>query len=151
MWIFYSKLIFIMLFKKKEQLALLQWIHNIYQGFRTCPALRPHKQIGLNLTVQGAVFLTSETSALLKPWLPYTHMWATFWSPDIYTCHNIITHFPFVLPLSFRFGRIGRLTLRAALEKGVEVVAVNDPFISLDYMVGGHLCCCCGFSGLYVL
>jgi len=33
------------------------------------------------------------------------------------------------------FGRIGRLTLRAALEKGVEVVAVNDPFISLDYMV----------------
>ncbi|BFZ23345.1 hypothetical protein BsWGS_26384 [Bradybaena similaris] len=33
------------------------------------------------------------------------------------------------------FGRIGRLTLRAALEKGVNVVAVNDPFISLEYMV----------------
>jgi len=33
------------------------------------------------------------------------------------------------------FGRIGRLTLRAAIEKGVEVVAVNDPFIDLDYMV----------------
>jgi len=33
------------------------------------------------------------------------------------------------------FGRIGRLTLRAALEKGVDVVAVNDPFIDLDYMV----------------
>ncbi|ODN05309.1 Glyceraldehyde-3-phosphate dehydrogenase 2 [Orchesella cincta] len=33
------------------------------------------------------------------------------------------------------FGRIGRLVLRAALEKGVEVVAVNDPFIGLDYMV----------------
>jgi len=33
------------------------------------------------------------------------------------------------------FGRIGRLVLRAALEKGVEVVAVNDPFIELDYMV----------------
>jgi len=33
------------------------------------------------------------------------------------------------------FGRIGRLTLRAALAQGVEVVAVNDPFISLDYMV----------------
>jgi len=33
------------------------------------------------------------------------------------------------------FGRIGRLTLRACLERGVKVVAVNDPFISLDYMV----------------
>uniref|UniRef100_A0A7S1T5N8 Glyceraldehyde-3-phosphate dehydrogenase n=2 Tax=Compsopogon caeruleus TaxID=31354 RepID=A0A7S1T5N8_9RHOD len=33
------------------------------------------------------------------------------------------------------FGRIGRLVLRAALEKGsVEVVAVNDPFIDLEYM-----------------
>lgn len=33
------------------------------------------------------------------------------------------------------FGRIGRLVLRAALTKGVNVVAVNDPFIDLDYMV----------------
>jgi len=34
------------------------------------------------------------------------------------------------------FGRIGRLVLRAAIMKGgVEVVAVNDPFIPLDYMV----------------
>mmetsp|Transcript_19795 Transcript_19795/g.33958 ORF Transcript_19795/g.33958 Transcript_19795/m.33958 type:complete len:338 (-) Transcript_19795:323-1336(-) len=34
------------------------------------------------------------------------------------------------------FGRIGRLVLRAALEKKtVEVVAINDPFIALDYMV----------------
>ncbi|PAV55620.1 hypothetical protein WR25_09944 [Diploscapter pachys] len=34
------------------------------------------------------------------------------------------------------FGRIGRLVLRAAVEKGtVSVVAVNDPFISVDYMV----------------
>nr|AGM32639.1 glyceraldehyde-3-phosphate dehydrogenase [Coptotermes formosanus] len=33
------------------------------------------------------------------------------------------------------FGRIGRLVLRAALEKGAEVVAINDPFIGLDYMV----------------
>merc|ERR1712119_229553 len=33
------------------------------------------------------------------------------------------------------FGRIGRLVLRAAIEKGAMVVAVNDPFISLDYMV----------------
>ena len=33
------------------------------------------------------------------------------------------------------FGRIGRLVLRAALEKGAEVVAINDPFIPLDYMI----------------
>lgn len=33
------------------------------------------------------------------------------------------------------FGRIGRLVLRAALLKGVEVVAINDPFIEVDYMV----------------
>nr|AGN29630.1 glyceraldehyde 3-phosphate dehydrogenase [Acartia pacifica] len=33
------------------------------------------------------------------------------------------------------FGRIGRLVLRAAIEKGATVVAINDPFIPLDYMV----------------
>ena len=34
------------------------------------------------------------------------------------------------------FGRIGRIVLRAALLRGgVNVVAINDPFISLDYMV----------------
>lgn len=33
------------------------------------------------------------------------------------------------------FGRIGRLVLRAAVAKGAEVVAINDPFINLDYMV----------------
>ncbi|KAF9324560.1 Glyceraldehyde-3-phosphate dehydrogenase 2 [Podila minutissima] len=34
------------------------------------------------------------------------------------------------------FGRIGRLVLRAALaNKNVQVVAINDPFIDLDYMV----------------
>lgn len=34
------------------------------------------------------------------------------------------------------FGRIGRLVLRSALHLGgVKVVAVNDPFIDLDYMV----------------
>jgi len=33
------------------------------------------------------------------------------------------------------FGRIGRLVLRAAMDKGVDVVAINDPFIALDYMV----------------
>merc|ERR1712183_50199 len=33
------------------------------------------------------------------------------------------------------FGRIGRLVLRAAVEKGATVVVINDPFIPLDYMV----------------
>ena len=33
------------------------------------------------------------------------------------------------------FGRIGRLVLRVAIEKGVEIVAVNDPFIDVHYMV----------------
>merc|ERR1712121_220303 len=33
------------------------------------------------------------------------------------------------------FGRIGRLVLRAAVQKGAQVVAINDPFIPLDYMV----------------
>jgi len=35
-----------------------------------------------------------------------------------------------------RFGRIGRLVLRAAVAKGgVDVVAVNDPFLDVEYMV----------------
>ena len=41
-----------------------------------------------------------------------------------------------VISLLFRFGRIGRLVLRAALAKGgMEVVAVNDPFLDVEYMV----------------
>uniref|UniRef100_A0A3Q3RJQ3 Glyceraldehyde-3-phosphate dehydrogenase n=1 Tax=Mastacembelus armatus TaxID=205130 RepID=A0A3Q3RJQ3_9TELE len=36
----------------------------------------------------------------------------------------------------FRFGRIGRLVTRAAFHsKTVEIVAINDPFIDLEYMV----------------
>lgn len=35
-----------------------------------------------------------------------------------------------------RFGRIGRLVTRAAVLSGkVQVVAINDPFIDLNYMV----------------
>jgi glyceraldehyde 3-phosphate dehydrogenase len=33
------------------------------------------------------------------------------------------------------FGRIGRLVLRAAIQNGAEVLAINDPFIPVDYMV----------------
>jgi glyceraldehyde 3-phosphate dehydrogenase len=32
------------------------------------------------------------------------------------------------------FGRIGRLVFRCALEQGVKVVGINDPFIPADYM-----------------
>ncbi|BES92704.1 Glyceraldehyde-3-phosphate dehydrogenase [Nesidiocoris tenuis] len=32
------------------------------------------------------------------------------------------------------FGRIGRLVLRASIEKGAEVVAINDPFLGVEYM-----------------
>lgn len=51
------------------------------------------------------------------------------------------THTDLVL-LRFRFGRIGRLVTRAAATGGkVEVVAINDPFIDLDYMVRGLAVC----------
>ena len=33
------------------------------------------------------------------------------------------------------FGRIGRLVFREALERGVTVTAVNDPFMKMDYLV----------------
>lgn len=37
----------------------------------------------------------------------------------------------------YRFGRIGRLVTRAGFtSKKVEIVAINDPFIDLEYMVG---------------
>jgi glyceraldehyde 3-phosphate dehydrogenase len=44
--------------------------------------------------------------------------------------------FTFILILSFSFGRIGRIVLRTSLENPkVNVVAINDPFIDLNYMV----------------
>jgi len=45
------------------------------------------------------------------------------------------------------FGRIGRLVLRAALERhaDLEVVAVNDPFLPADYMVRVLSCLPCVF------
>jgi len=33
------------------------------------------------------------------------------------------------------FGRIGRIVMRNAIDHGVEVVCINDPFIDLEYMV----------------
>ena len=36
---------------------------------------------------------------------------------------------------SYSFGQIGRMVFRVAVERGDEVVSVNDPFIDLAYMV----------------
>ena len=33
------------------------------------------------------------------------------------------------------FGRIGRLVFRAAIERGLKVTAVNDPFMNMDYLL----------------
>lgn len=34
------------------------------------------------------------------------------------------------------FGRIGRLTFRAAMaDKNAKVMAINDPFMNLDYLI----------------
>ena len=33
------------------------------------------------------------------------------------------------------FGRIGKLVFRAAIEKGKNVVAINDPFMNMDYLI----------------
>ena len=49
---------------------------------------------------------------------------------------SICTLFKQICTFLCRFGRIGRLVMRASLEHPeVTVVGVNDPFIDLDYMV----------------
>ena len=51
-------------------------------------------------------------------------------NPDIY---NTVLH---CCVFTCRFGRIGRLVMKAAVQKGgVKVVGVNDPFLSVEYMV----------------
>lgn len=50
----------------------------------------------------------------------------------------VLTPIPFFVCSQLdRFGRIGRLVLRVCMEKGIRVVAVNDPFIDPEYMVSG--------------
>ncbi|CAB4062943.1 GAPDH [Lepeophtheirus salmonis] len=49
-------------------------------------------------------------------------------------CSPILSNLTMVKVGINGFGRIGRLVLRAALDHGVDVVAVNDPFIPVDYM-----------------
>lgn len=47
------------------------------------------------------------------------------------------------------FGRIGRLVARVALQRDdVELVAVNDPFITTDYMVLLLKSLCIGFGSV---
>lgn len=61
----------------------------------------------------------------------------SFPSPSSACWPRILRPTPQPLSLS-RFGRIGRLVLRACMEKGVKVVAVNDPFIDPEYMVSSR-------------
>jgi hypothetical protein len=43
---------------------------------------------------------------------------------------------PPLTPSSRSFGRIGRIVFRASIQHGkADVVAINDPFIDLEYMV----------------
>lgn len=63
---------------------------------------------------------------------------------------NVVTTPPSKVRIGINgFGRFGRLVARVALERDdIELVAVNDPFISTDYMaymftydtVHGHKC-----------
>ena len=32
------------------------------------------------------------------------------------------------------FGRIGKIAFQIAIEKGLDVVAINDPFLAADYI-----------------
>jgi hypothetical protein len=56
-------------------------------------------------------------------------------SYDVFESHRSCRFWPFYF-VGAGFGRIGRLVARVALQSDdVELVAVNDPFISTDYMV----------------
>lgn len=63
-----------------------------------------------------------------------TGEWETSFKIQDRLCHykNILNNSAVCL---CRFGRIGRLVLRACLQKGIKVTAINDPFIDLQYMV----------------
>lgn len=59
--------------------------------------------------------------------------WLAFKLSVLKRHYEIYHHWCGVVDCSF--GRIGRLVTRVALERGVDVVAINDPFIDLNYMV----------------
>ena len=67
-------------------------------------------------------------------------------NPSLLCIYMDVMSYKLPVPVSMfsytRFGRIGRLVMRAAIQKGgCDIVAVNDPFLDVDYMVSdskGH-------------
>ena len=97
--------------------------------FQGCATLRdPSSVIPTSMVAHVVGNLKSPSETEIKPTIPTSmvaHVVGNLKSPE-FVAKNIGIN---------GFGRIGRLVLRAALEKGAEVVAINDPFIALDYMV----------------
>lgn len=83
----------------------------------------------------------------------YVYVLVDFWTILFPSLHIWFVFQVSGLWVSSGFGRIGRLVARVALQRDdVELVAVNDPFITTDYMVllpltflylALLLCCCC--------
>jgi len=99
------------------------------QSVAGCATLRdPSSVIPTSMVAHVVGNLKSPSETEIKPTIPTSmvaHVVGNLKSPEFVAKKIGING----------FGRIGRLVLRAALEKGAEVVAINDPFIALDYMV----------------
>merc|ERR1712038_1576790 len=98
------------------------------QSVAGCATLRNPSVIPTSMVAHVVGNLKSPPETEIKPTIPTSmvaHVVGNLKSPEFVAKKIGING----------FGRIGRLVLRAALEKGAEVVAINDPFIALDYMV----------------